>query len=75
MPTARPAIGGNWLDSNDTHGMRWDIAGLGKFNTLSFFLIDAADVGAQVLDQGRRHALLDSCSAPAAGPATATSSW
>ena len=54
-----PGIGGNWLDSNDTHGMRWDIAGLGKFNALAFFLIDAADVGAQVLDQGRRHALLD----------------
>ena len=42
-----PGIGGEWLDSNDTQGMRWDIAGLGKFNTLSFFLIDAADVGAQ----------------------------
>jgi hypothetical protein len=42
-----PGIGGEWLDSNDTQGMRWDIAGLGKFNTLSFFLIDAADVGAK----------------------------
>jgi hypothetical protein len=38
-------IGGKWLDSNDTLGMKWDIGGLGKFNTLAFFLIDAADVG------------------------------
>jgi hypothetical protein len=38
-------VGGKWLDSNDTLGMRWDIGGLGKFNTLAFFLIDAADVG------------------------------
>lgn len=38
-------IGGKWLDSNDTLGMKWDISGLGKFNTLAFFLIDAADVG------------------------------
>lgn len=40
-------LGGKWLDSNDTYGMKWDIGGLGKFNSLSFFLIDAADVGAK----------------------------
>jgi hypothetical protein len=39
------ALGGNWLDSNDNFGMRWEISGLGKFNTLAFFLLDAADVG------------------------------
>ena len=38
-------IGGKWLDSNDTLGMKWEISGLGAFNALSFFLIDAADVG------------------------------
>ncbi len=38
-------IGGKWLDSNDTLGMKWEIGGLGAFNALSFFLIDAADVG------------------------------
>ena len=38
-------LGGNWLDSNDNLGMRWEIAGLGKFNALSFFVLDAADVG------------------------------
>lgn len=41
------ALGGKWLDSNDTYGMKWDIGGLGKFNSLSFFLIDAADAGAK----------------------------
>jgi hypothetical protein len=40
-------VSGKWLDSNDTHGMRWDIADHGKFNALAFFLIDAADVGAK----------------------------
>lgn len=38
-------IGGKWLDSNDTLGMKWEVSGLGAFNALSFFLIDAADVG------------------------------
>ncbi len=38
-------IGGKWLDSNDTLGMKWQVSGLGAFNALSFFLIDAADVG------------------------------
>jgi hypothetical protein len=37
---------GNWLDSNDTLGMRWDVAGLPRFNALAFLLIDVADVGA-----------------------------
>ena len=45
---ALPAgLGGQWLDSNDTQGMTWDVSGLGTFNALSFFLIDAADVGAK----------------------------
>ena len=38
-------LGGNWLDSNDNLGMRWKIAGVGKFNAVSFFVLDAADVG------------------------------
>ena len=38
---------GKWLDSNDTTGMKWTLGGVGKFNALSFFLIDAADVGAK----------------------------
>jgi hypothetical protein len=38
-------LGGNWLDSNDNLGMRWQIEGLGKFNALAFFVLDAADVG------------------------------
>jgi hypothetical protein len=38
-------LGGNWLDSNDNLGMRWEIDGLGKFNALAFFVLDAADVG------------------------------
>ena len=38
-------LGGNWLDSNDNLGMKWEIGGLGKFNTLAFFVLDAADVG------------------------------
>lgn len=44
-------LGGQWLDSNDTKGMTWEIADLGKFNALSFFLIDAADVGAKFSTQ------------------------
>lgn len=40
-------LGGNWLDSNDNLGMRWEISGLGKFDTLAFFVLDAADVGGQ----------------------------
>ena len=39
-------VDGAWLDSNDTHGMRWDVAGLPKFNAIAFLLTDAADVGA-----------------------------
>lgn len=39
-------VDGNWLDSNDTLGMRWDVSGLGKFNALAFILTDVADVGA-----------------------------
>ena len=37
----------HWLDSNDTHGMRWEIDGVGAFNALAFFIADAADVGAK----------------------------
>ena len=39
-------VGGKWLDSNDNTGMEWKIAGLGTFNALAFFVIDAADVRA-----------------------------
>lgn len=39
--------GNNWLDSNDTRGMKWDVAGLPQFNALSFLLSDVADVGAK----------------------------
>ena len=38
-------IGGHWLDSNDNTGIEWTISGLGAFNALSFFVLDAADVG------------------------------
>ena len=38
-------ISGNWIDSNDNHGIRWNVDTGSKFNALSFFLIDAADVG------------------------------
>jgi hypothetical protein len=38
-------LGGNWLDSNDNRGMKWKIDGVGKFNAVSFFVLDAADVG------------------------------
>ena len=34
-----------WLDSNDNTGIKWQIGGVGKFNVLSFFVTDAADVG------------------------------
>lgn len=37
----------NWLDSNDTHGIRWDVGGLPKFNAVGFLLTDVADVGAK----------------------------
>lgn len=43
--TSGSALGGHWLDSNDNLGMKWEIGGLGAFNTLSFFVLDAADVG------------------------------
>jgi hypothetical protein len=36
---------GNWLDSNDNQGVKWRIAGLGEFDTVGFFVSDAADVG------------------------------
>jgi hypothetical protein len=39
------ALGGQWLDSNDNLGMNWTVSGLGKFNTLAFFVTDVADVG------------------------------
>lgn len=42
---ASTALGGQWLDSNDNLGMNWTVSGLGKFNTLAFFLTDVADVG------------------------------
>lgn len=38
-------LGGKWLDSNDNQGMKWDISGIGEFNSVAFFVIDAADVG------------------------------
>jgi hypothetical protein len=43
--SAGAALGGNWLDSNDNYGMRWKIGGIGSFNSLAFFVLDAADVG------------------------------
>jgi hypothetical protein len=43
--SAASGLSGNWLDSNDNTGMRWEIAGLGPFNVLAFFVTDAADVG------------------------------
>lgn len=39
-------VDGNWLDSNDTLGVRWDVGGVGKFNAIAFLLTDVADVGA-----------------------------
>ena len=45
-PALSPGLAdGNWLDSNDNLGIRWRIEDLGGFNTLAFFVIDAADVG------------------------------
>ena len=38
-------LGGNWLDSNDNLGMRWDVGGVGSSTALAFFVLDAADVG------------------------------
>ena len=38
---------GNWLDSNDTYGMTWEVGGLPKFNALAFLLTDVADQGAK----------------------------
>ena len=43
--TSGAALGGHWLDSNDNLGVRWEISGLGKFDTLAFSVLDAADVG------------------------------
>lgn len=37
--------GNNWLDSNDTHGMEWDVGGMPSFDALSFILTDVADQG------------------------------
>ena len=39
--------GSNWLDSNDTYGMNWEVGGLPKFNALAFLLTDVADQGAR----------------------------
>ncbi len=45
-PALPPGLAaGNWLDSNDNRGIKWRIEDLGGFNTLAFFVIDAADVG------------------------------
>ncbi len=45
-PALPPGIAdGNWLDSNDNKGMKWTIKGVGSFDTLAFYVIDAADVG------------------------------
>lgn len=38
-------VGGNWLDSNDNQGIKWRIKDKGEFNAISFFVVDAADVG------------------------------
>ena len=43
--TSGSAIGGHWLDSNDNLGATWEIGGLGKFDTVAFYVLDAADVG------------------------------
>ena len=43
--TAGATSGNHWLDSNDNLGMKWDVSGLGKFDTLAFYVLDAADVG------------------------------
>ncbi|OPZ22925.1 MAG: hypothetical protein BWZ02_03351 [Lentisphaerae bacterium ADurb.BinA184] len=45
-PALPPGVAdGNWLDSNDNKGMKWTIKGVGSFNTLAFYVLDAADVG------------------------------
>jgi hypothetical protein len=45
-PALPPGLAdGNWLDSNDNRGIKWQIDGIGNFNALAFFVIDAADVG------------------------------
>jgi hypothetical protein len=36
---------GHYLDSNDNKRIDWTIEGIGGFNTILFFVIDAADVG------------------------------
>jgi hypothetical protein len=39
--------GGSWyLDSNDTHGMSWDVSTGASFDTVVFTLIDGSDTGA-----------------------------
>lgn len=40
-------VDGDWLDSNDTLGMRWDVETGGQFNAIAFLLTDVADVGAK----------------------------
>jgi len=44
-PSAGAGLSGNWLDSNDNTGMTWEVAGIGPFNLLAFYVTDAADVG------------------------------
>lgn len=36
---------GNWLDSNDNRGIKWQVKGVGEFDRVGFFLSDIADVG------------------------------
>jgi hypothetical protein len=36
---------GKWLDSNDNRGIKWRIEDVGKFDSIGFFVTDAADVG------------------------------
>ena len=43
--TSGSSLGGKWLDSNDNLGMKWTVSGVGKFDTLAFYVLDAADVG------------------------------
>jgi hypothetical protein len=43
--TSGASLGNHWLDSNDNRGMKWEVSGLGAFNTLAFYVLDAADVG------------------------------
>ena len=40
-------VSNNWLDSNDTYGMKWTASGVEGFNALAFLLTDVADVGAK----------------------------